>query len=540
MRSAAQAKARPSIIEFMEDRRLFGDTFIGPSWRPWKTILRAAYGLPLSKSEKRWFCAHTGRTRYVPPQGGWAEVLVIVGRQSGKTRVAALIADYEAAFPIKTPDLGSYFATLVAQDQRNALRTLLDYARAPFLTSPPLKAEVLGDAADVLTLRTRVKLAAYPCRPASVRGPRNVVAICDELAFYQSTEGNPTDTEMLRALRPTLATTGGKLFVLSSPYAEFGQVYELHRKNFRDDAPVLVLQATASELNPMLPADYLKRMEHDDPEAYRSEVLGEFRKGLSTLLDPDALAACVDRVIRERLPEDGMTYLAFADAATGGGRDKASISVGHMQKIGGRDVSVLDCVRAWSPPFDPNHVIAEMSELLKRYRVKSVVGDAFAGGAEGGFVASAFQSNGIKYEISELNKSEVYLEFVPLVNSNTCWLLNVPEMLREFRSLERRRGSAGKDRVDHRPGAHDDLCNSAAGVLVNVAARARKRSGFVLPATSITKSTDGAIYVNGELVVAGVLTRRDNEGEWMHPHERIGPVGSSEMSERKRRAWSNV
>ena len=119
----------------------------------------------------------------------------------------------------------------------------------------------------------------------------------------------------------------------------------------------------------------------------------------------------------------------------------------------------------------------------------------------------------------------MYLEFVPLVNSNTCWLLNVPEMLREFRGLERRRGSAGKDRVDHRPGAHDDLCNSAAGVLVNVAARARKRSGFVLPVTSITRSTDGTVSVDGKLIIAGARTRRDNEGAWVHPHERIGPMG---------------
>ncbi len=29
-------------------------------------------------------------------------------------------------------------------------------------------------------------------------------------------------------------------------------------------------------MNPTLPADYLERMEADDPEAYRSEVLGEF------------------------------------------------------------------------------------------------------------------------------------------------------------------------------------------------------------------------------------------------------------------------
>jgi hypothetical protein len=531
MRSAAKAKARPSIIEFMEDPRLFGDTFIGPSWSPWKIILRAAYGLPLSKSEKRWFCTHTGRTRYAPPPGGWAEVVVIVGRQSGKTRVAALVADYEAGFPIKMPDVGYYFATLVAQDQRNALRTALEYARDPFLTSPPLKAEVSGDVADVLTLRTRVKLAAYPCRPAAVRGPRNVVAICDELAFFQSTEGNPTDTEMLRALRPTLATTGGKLWVLSSPYAEFGQVYELHRKNFgNDDGLVLVVQATAPELNPTLSKDYLKRMEQDDPEAYRSEVLGEFRKGLSTLLDPDALAACVDQVTRERLAEDSVKYYGFVDAATGGGRDRFTAGIAHAQTIGGREIAVLDVVRGVAPPFDPNAAIAEAAALFHRYRIKHVVGDQFAGGKDHGFVQSGFRALGIKYEVSELTRSDLYLEFLPLVNSNTVLLLNHPDMLREFRGLERRRGSSGKDRVDHRPNAHDDLANAAAGALVHVAQARRKRS--VTPWTlSETKSTDGSVYINGQLV-QGPHRIRPEDAPWVRPHERGEPFW--------RRAWGGA
>jgi integrase len=35
------------------------------------------------------------------------------------------------------------------------------------------------------------------------------VVVCDELAFFRSSEGFPTDVEMLRALRPTPATTGG-------------------------------------------------------------------------------------------------------------------------------------------------------------------------------------------------------------------------------------------------------------------------------------------------------------------------------------------
>jgi hypothetical protein len=116
--------------------------------------------------------------------------------------------------------------------------------------------------------------------PAAVRGLRARVAVVDELAFFRSSEDFPVDVEMLRALRPCLATTGGRLIVLSSPYAQTGALYDLHRRHYgRDEAPVLVSQASAAEMNPTLPADYLDRMEADDPEAYRSEVLGEFRRG---------------------------------------------------------------------------------------------------------------------------------------------------------------------------------------------------------------------------------------------------------------------
>ena len=513
---------RPTILQAISDARLFKPLGLtGPSWKAWRTVLAAIYGLPLNAEAREWFCAHTGRSRYTPPPGGWKETAIITGRQSGKTQIAALIASYEAAFPLAPPAVGQAYALMVAQDQRSSQRTLLSYARSPFEISPTLKESVVRDAADTLTLNTKVSLAAYPCRPAAIRGLRAVVTLADEFAFFQTTEGNPVDTEMLRALRPTLATTGGKLIILSSPYAEAGALYDLHRKHYGcDDSATLIIQATAPELNSTLSPDYLARMEQDDPEAYRSEVLGEFRAGISTFLDPDALMACVDIGTRERLPEDGVRYFAFVDASTGGGRDKFTVAIGHVAKIGGREVMVLDCVRAWAPPFDPSAVIAEASELLRRYRLKAATGDAFAGAAGGGFVQSAFKSNGIDYAISELDRSAIYMEFLPLVNSNTVLLADIPEMLREFRGLERRRGSSGRDRVNHRPGSHDDLANAAAGVLVHMAAAKRKGGGFFLTG-SWSRTTDGAVYIDGKQVRPGNRVRSRSDEPWIHPHERI-------------------
>src|SRR5207245_2093872 len=45
---------------------------------------------------------------------------------------------------------------------------------------------------------------------------------------------------------------------------------------------------------------------------------------------------------------------------------------------------------------------------------------------------------------------------------------DLPDLLRELRGLERRRGT-GRDRADHRPGAHDDVAAAVAGVVAMLA-----------------------------------------------------------------------
>src|SRR5262249_13561187 len=114
-----------------------------------------------------------------------------------------------------------------------------------------------GAAGRVVDVGQHVTLAAYPCRPESIRGIRARVVICSELAFFRNSENMPNDLEMLRAIRPCLATTGGKLIILSSPYGESGALYELHRKYYaREQDHCLVWQASAPAMNPTLPSDY--------------------------------------------------------------------------------------------------------------------------------------------------------------------------------------------------------------------------------------------------------------------------------------------
>jgi hypothetical protein len=425
------------------------------SWGPWRVFLKAVYGEALEARELEVFRRHTGRS--APRPGGYPEAVCVVGCQSGKSRIAALIVAYEAAVSARQRDGSELFALAVAQDHRSSMRTLLSYATAPFEAVPALAGEVFGRTAESLSLKTGVTIAAYPCRPAAIRGLRAVVVVLDEIAFYTSSEGRPTDKEMLRAARSRVATTGGKVLILSSPYGQEGVLYELHRDHYgKDESPVMVWQASAADMNPTLPADYLERMREDDPEAYRSEVLGEFRSGVGTLFDPEALEAVVVTGRRELPRAEGVSYRAFVDPS-GGRSDAFTLAIGH--KAG--DVAVVDVLRAWRPPFNPSGVVAEAAAVLKSYGVTSVQGDRYAGE----WPREQFRAQGIHYEPAAAAKSDLYLAMLPRVNAGRVELLDLPDVLRELRGLERRRGQSGRDRVDHRPGAHDDRANAVAGLL---------------------------------------------------------------------------
>jgi len=462
MKSGQGARRKPyTIIDALRDPRLLGGlpAFSNlDSWTAWLTFLSALYGLPLSEEEQQRFCKHTGRTRYAPPEGGYHEAAVITGIQSGKSRIASTIAAYEGLVAQPQADSTHLYAAVLAQDERGARRTIFSYAAAPFECSAALASRVVNRTTHTIQLDSGVVIAAYPCRPASVRGIRARVLVLDEFAHYIGSEATGTDKEMLRTARGRIATTGGRVVIISSPYGQSGALWDLHRAHHgKDDSTVLVWQATAPEMNPTLAPDYLEHMRTDDPEGYRSEVLGEFRAGITSLFDPEALEAVVVRGRRESAPAPGVNYLAFVDPS-GGRADAFALAIGHQAG----EHAVVDLVRAWQPPFNPSGVVAEATDILKSYRVHTVVGDRYAGE----WPRESFRAHGISYELAEDDRSALYLRLLPRVNAGTVELPDLPALLRELRGLDRRRGPSGRDRVDHRRGSHDDQANAVAGLVV--------------------------------------------------------------------------
>ena len=92
------------------------------------------------------------------------------------------------------------------------------------------------------------------------------------------------------------------------------------------------------------------------------------------------------------------------------------------------------------------------------------------------FPREQFQKRGIRYEISAKVKSDLYVDFLPLLNSGSVMLPRSDRLVAQLASLERTsaRGT-GKDSIDHPRDQHDDLANVVAGA----ATLARSHGGYL-------------------------------------------------------------
>jgi hypothetical protein len=453
-----------TIIDAIQDKNLFRPLFKDlRTWAAWVVFLKALFGLALHKRELPLYRQATGRE--TPPKVPFGEAWAVCGRRSGKSFIAALTAVFLACFKNWRPHLapGERAVILVLAADRVQARIVLNYVKG-FLGANPMMGRLIEtDRTESIDLSNRVTIQVGTCSYKTTRGPTLAACIADEVAFWRSDDGANPASEVLRAIRPGLATLPGSLLLcISSPFAQAGPVWDTFKAHHgQDDSPVLVWQADTRTMNPTIGQYIIDRDMQLDPEAARSEWMAEFRSDLSTFLDWTALEAVIVPGRFELLPQKGIRYFAFADPS-GGRVDAAALAISHAEG----DRVILDVARRWPAPHSPQVVVAEMSEILKAYNVRRIIGDKFGGSWPG----DEFQKHGITYEAAAKPKSDLYLHIQPVILSGRCELLDLKVLMAELRNLMRRARSGGKDLVDHPPRGSDDLANAAAGAITQAAA----------------------------------------------------------------------
>lgn len=450
-----------NIIDALDDPRFFKPLFKDPStWRSWRVFLKSLFGIPITdRTEKRIFRSCTGLSKQ--PKGRAKESFCIVGRRGGKSFTSALIAVWLATFKdwSKSMTVGERGAIFIIANDKAQAKIIRNYIGGILNSQPTFRKLIRKDLADGIELVNGVDVCIKTSNFRSIRGWTLLACILEEIAFFRDEHSANPDAEILNAVRPALATVEDSLLLgISTPYSRSGILYQQHKAHYGKSGGAFIWKAGTLQMNPGIDRGIIEQALKDDSQRGKSEWQAEFRQDLEMFLGLDLIEA-VTVPKRYELPKiAGITYTGFVDPS-GGRADSFTLAISHKDLDSGK--IILDAIREKKPPFDPQLVVEEYSHFLKSYGCYSVTGDRYSGE----WCSSAFQKNGIQYMNSERTKSELYLNFLPLVASGQVELLDNKKLLSQLASLERKTRSGGKDQVDNFLG-HDDLANVACGACV--------------------------------------------------------------------------
>jgi hypothetical protein len=460
-----------SIIDALDDPALFGPWFSGPSWAIWKIIIKAAFGIRLSRSERKIFVSVAGRD---PPRKRVRELWIIAGRRAGKDSIASAIAAWFASFVDYSGKLrpGEVASVLSLAVDRAQARIQLRYTRAYFERVELLRGLVTRETSDGIELSTGAELTILANNFRSTRGRSIAYASLGKCAFWRSEDSASPDTETYQAIVPGLATLPGSMLIgISSPYRRAGLLYEKWRNHYgKPDDDALVIQAPTRVLNPTIPQRIVDDALARDPAAARAEWLAEWRDDIAAFLDRELIEASVDRAVLLRPRVPGVKYVAGCDPS-GGVSDSFCASVAHAEG----EAVIVDSLIEIQAPFNPTSATKQIADTLKSYGLSECTGDRYSAS----WVVDAFAKHGIQYKHSDRDRSAIYADVLPLFTAGRARMLDSRKLVTQFANLERRTSPTGRDRINHpsNSGSHDDCANSVALALVQAAG---KTGGFDL------------------------------------------------------------
>jgi hypothetical protein len=198
------------------------------------------------------------------------DTVVLKGRQVGASTAGSVIAIRRAIYwpgslvAIVSPSLKQ--STEVKERAKDGLLAL--------------GLRLTQDSASTLALANRSRIMSLPGSPKSVRGWSADLLIIDEAAFLEE--------ETFVAARATVAATGGRTIVQSTPMGPYGSFYDLWQTE--DDAWAK-FRVRSDEVSSITPEFLDRERATMTPEKYTQEYEADFVSPGLGLIDADQLAS---------------------------------------------------------------------------------------------------------------------------------------------------------------------------------------------------------------------------------------------------------
>ena len=454
-----------NIIEFVDSNwGLGGSTFrLYPVQR---VILKAHYGLPLEDkvpTVKVWgdpnrrdgwkdgwrrenerliteadylkYLYDSGRcnVREIEPGRERREMILSVGRRSGKTFMSSCIAAYETYkllskfhpqryYGLPDSNIIQLISVATDKDQAGILFNEVSghFSQCDFFSQftanntqsmvkfqSPQDIERFGrygiDQQDPSS--ATIKITFRSCVAKGLRGAGNICVILDEFAHF--TDGSQSSAAAVyNAVKPSLSafsaknpetklpldpTAGseGRMIMISSPLGRQGEFYKQYRLAMDGGLAaetMLAIQAPTWEVNPTLPPGEFAGNYAKDVAVFFTEYGGEFTdRTRGWIEDPSALFGCIDTSARPKqsAPPRKPHYMGidFAQA-----NDATAVAIGHLEEDGIIKLDLIDTIEAGSGEYedaegrlDLESVADWVKDLSKRFYISEGMFDQWAG-----------------------------------------------------------------------------------------------------------------------------------------------------------------
>lgn len=348
-----------------------------------RAVMRAIEGRPLGKLGIDPLVLEAFGGRLPEPGVRPREVVILAGVRSGKSLMtSALATRWSQAVDLTNTRRTDTPRINIASVDKDKARVVLDDHLRGTLTSGRLVSAVYVDSGpEQVYLRHPTGRVIETMVVAGKRSGSSLVSrwsagtIFDEATRMVGSDDGVINLDDMRAAVLGRLLPGAQAVYIGSPYAPDGPIYKLYSQHFGNpSATCLVVKARGPDMNPThWTPEHCDEVRLADPEAYRTDVLGEFLTPEEALFPHLAIEACTRKDPLTRPRKERIVYVAAMDPGTRGNAWTLCIA-GLVDGV--RTVALAkEWIGSTATPLSPATVLHEIASLCHSYGIHIVQTD---------------------------------------------------------------------------------------------------------------------------------------------------------------------